>query len=80
MVYGGIFVQYTGGGGGGVVRAGPDLLALINFDPSLDKQTPAHGVWDEIIYSFTNGCSVEVWEWKSNFIPHLIMDVITHSC
>ena len=29
-------------------------------------------VWDEIIYSFSNfnGCTVEVWEWISNFIPH----------
>ena len=29
-------------------------------------------VWDGIIYPFRNfnGCTVEVWEWISNFIPH----------
>ena len=27
-----------------------------------------------------NGCAVEVWEWLSNFTPHIIMDVITYSC
>ena len=39
-------------------------------------------VWDEITYPFPNfnGCTVEVWEWKSNFIPHFIMDVITYPC
>ena len=36
-------------------------------------------VWDEIIYPFPNinGCTVELWEWLSNFIPHFIVDVIT---
>ena len=34
-------------------------------------------VWDEITYPFPNfnGCTVEVWEWISKFIPHFIMDV-----
>ena len=29
-------------------------------------------VWEEIIYPFPNfnGCTVEVWEWISNFNPH----------
>ena len=37
-------------------------------------------VWDEIIYPFPNfnGAAVEVWEWISNFIPYLIIDVITY--
>ena len=36
-------------------------------------------VWDEITYPFPNfnGATVEVWVWISNFIPHIIMDVIT---
>ena len=36
-------------------------------------------VLDEITYPFPNfnGCTVEVWELISNFIPHFIMDVIT---
>ena len=31
-------------------------------------------VWDEITYPFPNfnGCTVEVWEWMSSFIPHFI--------
>ena len=38
--------------------------------------------WDEIIYPFSNfnGCTVEVWEWISNFITHFIMDVIIDTC
>ena len=37
-------------------------------------------VWDEITYPFPNfnGCTIEVWEWISNFIPHFIIDVITY--
>ena len=27
-----------------------------------------------------HGCTVEVWEWISNFIPHLKVDVITYPC
>ena len=36
-------------------------------------------MWDEITYSFLNfnGCTVEVKEWMNNFIPHILMDVIT---
>ena len=26
-----------------------------------------------------NGATIEVWEWMSNFIPRIIMDVITYS-
>ena len=39
-------------------------------------------VWNEITYPFPNfnGRAVEVWEWISNFITRLMMDVITYSC
>ena len=39
-------------------------------------------MWDKITYSFPkfNGATVEVWKWISKFIPHFIMDVITHPC
>ena len=42
----------------------------------------ASKVWDEITYSLPNfnGATVEVWEWISNFVPHIIMDVITYPC
>ena len=38
-------------------------------------------MWDGVIYPFLNfnGCTVEVYEWISNFIPHFIMDVITYA-
>ena len=39
-------------------------------------------VWDEISYPLSNfnGAAVEVLQWISNFIPHLMMDVIiTHT-
>ena len=38
-----------------------------------------HKVWDDITYPFLNfnRATIEDWEWLSNFIPHLIMDVIT---
>ena len=37
-------------------------------------------VWDEITYPFlnVNGATVEVWEWISIPIPHIMMDVITY--
>ena len=39
-------------------------------------------VWNEIIHPFPNlnGETIEVWEWISSFISHLIMGVITHFC
>ena len=38
-------------------------------------------MWDEITYPFPNfnGYTVEVWEWISNFISHLIGPVITYA-
>ena len=35
-------------------------------------------VWEEITYpsSDFNGCTDDVWEWISKFIPHFMMDVI----
>ena len=37
-------------------------------------------VWDEITYPFLNfnGCTVEVKEWISNLILHIIKDVLTY--
>ena len=39
-------------------------------------------VWDEITYIFPNfnGATVEVWEWISNMIQHIMMDAITNQC
>ena len=37
-------------------------------------------MWGEISYPSpnVNGCTVEVWKWICNFIPHVIMYVIIH--
>ena len=34
-------------------------------------------MWNEIIYPFAklNGCTVEVWKWICNFIPHFCLDM-----
>ena len=39
-------------------------------------------VWDKITYPFPNSnvCTVEVWEWLCNIIPHFIGYVITNPC
>ena len=39
-------------------------------------------VWDEITYPFPNfnSCTIEVWEWIGNFIPHFTEHVITYPC
>ena len=39
-------------------------------------------MWDEITYPFPNfnGVTIEVWEWISNFIPHITGHVITYPC
>ena len=39
-------------------------------------------VWDEITYPPPNfnSCTVEVWEWISNFIPHSPGCIITYPC
>ena len=39
-------------------------------------------LWDEITYPFLNcnSCAVEVFEWINNFIPHIVINVITYSC
>ena len=39
-------------------------------------------VWNEITYPFPNfnSCTIEVWEWISNFIPHFAGHMITDPC
>ena len=41
-----------------------------------------HTVWDEITHPFPNfnGCTVEVWEWISNFIPHFTWRMVVNAC
>ena len=54
---------------------------ISNHMTSKDKIISNHissKAWYKIIYPPPkfNGCTVEVWGWKSNFIPHFIMIVI----
>ena len=39
-------------------------------------------MWGEITYPFPNfnGCTIELWEWISNCIPHFIGHVISYPC
>ena len=62
-------------------QMGPLLLTWFGFNPSMDKYV-YNKVWAKIIYPFPNfnDCIVEVLEWISNFIQHIMMDVITHPC
>ena len=51
---------------------GPLLLTWINFNLSIIKSNHMPSkLWDEITYPFpnVNGCTVEVKQWISHFIP-----------
>ena len=54
----------------------PLLLTKINLIPAWLRYQMPSKVCDEITYSFPNfrGCTVEVWDSISNFIPPIIMD------
>ena len=54
----------------------------LTFIPALMINYIHYKVWGEITYSFPNfkGCTVEVWEWISNFKPHFTGHVITYPC
>ena len=48
---------------------GPLLLTMLKFNPRL-HQLYSVG-WDYLPIPNFNGCNIEVWEWISDFIPHL---------
>ena len=61
---------------------GPLLLTWFNLNPSMDKLS--HGRWS-VGWNYLStpklqSCTVEVWEWIRNFIPHFVMVVITYPC
>ena len=45
--------------------------------PDISPLMPMHQ--DPLLVNFS-GATVDVWEWKSNFIPHFTGDVITRPC
>ena len=59
----------------------PRSLTWITFNPLWISHSPII-VWDEITYPFPNfnGCILELWQWKSNFILHLSGHAITYPC
>ena len=51
----------------------------LNLIPAWKSNYMPSKVLDEVTYPFPNfnGYTIEVWEWTSNFIPHIIMVVLT---
>ena len=62
------------------ITQGPILITMINFYPAWISNYIHSKVWDEITYRFpsSNGCTAEVWEWISDFIPHFTRRVINY--
>ena len=61
---------------------GPFYLHGLSLIPGWISNHLTSKAWNEITCRFPsfNGCTVEVWKWIRNFIPHFIMDVITYPC
>ena len=64
-------------------RIGILLAGISRLDPLPNRigSYIRYNVWAEITYPFPNfnGCTVEVWERMSNFIPHFTAHVIIFS-
>ena len=60
----------------------PFNLYGLTLIPTRINDYTHYKVWDEIFYPFSNfnSCTVEVWEWISNFIPHITEYVIIYAC
>ena len=60
----------------------PLLLICFNLIPAWISNYVHDKVWNEMTYTLPNfsGCTVEVWEWISNFIPHFTGHMIAYSC
>ena len=60
----------------------PLYLHGLTLIPAWIRNHMPSKMWDEITYPFPNfnGSTVEVCEWISYFIPHIIMGVITYPC
>ena len=54
---------------------GSHLLTTSNFNPSMDKKSWAQ---QSVGLIYLSTAVVEVWEWISNFITHIFLDVITY--
>ena len=65
-----------------LVCRGPFYWCGLTWIPAWISNYIHYKVWDEITYPFPNfnSCTVEVWEWISNFIPCFPGHVITYPC
>ena len=61
---------------------GPFYQHCLTLIPARISNYTIYKVWGEITYPFSNlnGCTVEVWEWIINLIPHFTWYVITYPC
>ena len=70
---------------GGLViysTSGPFYWRGSTLIPAWTSNYIHYNVWDEIIHPFPNfnGCTVDIWELISNYIPHFTGYVITFPC
>ena len=66
-----------------LTATGPYYQFGLTLNPALISYYIHHSkMRDEITFPFPNfnGYAVQVWEWESNSIPHILMDVITYPC
>ena len=64
------------------IPQGPLLLTWLHLNPSMDRWFIHCKVWNKITYTFPNfnSCTVEVWEWISNFALHFTRHAINFPC
>ena len=64
------------------VTIGPFYLHGLTLIPAWISDYIHYKVWDEITYPFLNfnGATVEVSDWKCNFIMHFTRRVFTYPC
>ena len=65
-----------------LMTSGPFYKHGLTLIPAWISNHMLSKVWSEITYPFPSFSSstIEVWEWISNFISHIIMDVIIYPC
>ena len=68
---------------GGLFGA-PFTDIVLTWIPAWISNPKPGNMWDDITSTNTfpnfNECTVEVWEWISNFIPHFVMHVFAYPC
>ena len=70
---GGKFITCSWESEGEIIIRGPFYWHRFTLIPAWISKHIHYKVWDKITYLFPNfnGCTVEVWEWMRNFMPHI---------